>query len=65
MAEITYVIECRNMARLFTEVDDYKRKWPPQGYGTSVIRGGVKKVEEDGKEYTQYWVTMSRRNSCD
>ena len=58
------VIEAYTMPKLFKLVDDYQRKWPPQGYGTSIVRGGVKK-EVGEVEHTVYWVTMERLRSCD
>ena len=62
----TMVIEAYTMPKLFKLVEDYQRKWPPQGYGTSIVRGGVTmQVDSGDREHTVYWVTMERLRSCD
>ena len=58
------VIEAYTMPKLFKMVEDYHRKWPRQGYGTGVIRGGVRK-EVGEVESTVYWVTVERLRSCE
>jgi len=65
MPAVQEVFRARTMPNLFQQVLEYMNKFPPNAYSTSVIRGGVKIEQDQGREYTEYWVTVDRLSSCE
>ncbi len=65
MSSVTKVITAPTMPNLFRQVNEYMGKYPPNAYGTLVIRGGARKVMYREVELDEYWVTVDRFTSCD